>query len=259
MAPNGEGEQLAYTGNLFVVHGGDGSCIGIVAAGAGSADVVVASEGLVDAASAARRIPVLRRAFEAAYPARALGGFAARVAVDAVSRSDGVKALQVVERRLAECRARMSAQRAALDRLGVRVDWKLGRPKPVHYNPASRSVEITDLAMAVDWMEKGQPQMLCHELAHGVYDVALHGADPGTRAAWAAALASGIYARVDDGSGHLARAYALTDEQEYFAEATEAWIGWNNRFPHTREQLETFDPRAAELMLRIWGAPPPGR
>jgi hypothetical protein len=64
-----------------------------------------------------------------------------------------------------------------------------------------------------------------------------------------------------DGRKHAkkARAYACTDAMEYFAELSVAFLGgtddaveFNKWFPFNRAQLRRHDPRAYELLKRVW-------
>jgi hypothetical protein len=52
------------------------------------------------------------------------------------------------------------------------------------------------------------------------------------------------------------RAYALTNDREYFAETTEAFFGRNDFFPFDRAELERADPAACEMLRQAWGLPP---
>ena len=73
------------------------------------------------------------------------------------------------------------------------------------------------------------------------------------------ARASGRYDEVQrqdaNGVRSLDRAYALTNQQEYFAETTEAFFSRNDFFPFCREELEIHDPHACRLLAQLWGCP----
>ena len=51
----------------------------------------------------------------------------------------------------------------------------------------------------------------------------------------------------------MVRAYALTNAQEFFAEATEAFFARNDFFPYTRAELEALDPETGALLAKLWG------
>ncbi len=48
------------------------------------------------------------------------------------------------------------------------------------------------------------------------------------------------------------KAYALTNELEYFAELSEAYLGKNDFYPYNRKQLEQYDPDGYAIMKNIW-------
>ena len=50
----------------------------------------------------------------------------------------------------------------------------------------------------------------------------------------------------------MQRAYALTDDKEYFAELTEAYYGVNDFYPFTRDQLLSFDIAGYTLIEQAW-------
>ena len=49
---------------------------------------------------------------------------------------------------------------------------------------------------------------------------------------------------------------ALNNDQEYFAEATEAFFGTNDYFPFVRAELKQHDPEMFELLHELWGVRP---
>jgi len=60
--------------------------------------------------------------------------------------------------------------------------------------------------------------------------------------------------RTEDGKPNtVERAYAATNEREYFAETTEAFFGRNDFYPFTRADLEKHDPEMFHLLARVWG------
>jgi len=50
------------------------------------------------------------------------------------------------------------------------------------------------------------------------------------------------------------RAYAMTNEFEFFAETSEALFSRNDFFPFTRAELEKHDPETAKLLIRLWNS-----
>ena len=119
----------------------------------------------------------------------------------------------------------------------------------------ARCVEVANARAFLDWTID-QPWMVLHELAHAYHDQFLdRGFDsPDVRDAFDHARASGRYDSVRRIRGDDARAYALNDPMEYFAEATEAYFGTNDFFPFVRPELKQHDPEGFELLERLWGS-----
>jgi hypothetical protein len=65
----------------------------------------------------------------------------------------------------------------------------------------------------------------------------------------------GLYAKVKYLDRGERKAYATTDEKEYFAELSEAYFGRNDFFPFDRDELKAHDAAGYELMTRAWGQP----
>jgi hypothetical protein len=113
------------------------------------------------------------------------------------------------------------------------------------------SVDISNAQNFVDWT-KEQPWMILHELAHGYHDQVLGHDHAGIRRAYELAKSKEDYTEVKHINGSTVKHYALSNDQEYFAEATEAYFGKNDFFPFTREELKAFDPAGFKLMQEIW-------
>ena len=104
-----------------------------------------------------------------------------------------------------------------------------------------------------------QPMMLLHELAHSLHDSLDAAGHDEVKAAYERAKASHAYEAVDyvlSSPDQKRRAYALTNEDEYFAEISEAYFGRNDFAPMTRSELRTADPSGLTLVEHIWGATP---
>lgn len=122
------------------------------------------------------------------------------------------------------------------------------------YNPdKARAVEIGSAANFVRWSIE-QPSMLLHELAHAYHDRVLGFDHAGIRAVYEEAKARGLYDSVLRFNGRRERAYAMKDEREYFAEATEAFFGTNDFYPFVRAELREHDPSIHALLEEVWGA-----
>ncbi len=121
------------------------------------------------------------------------------------------------------------------------------------YNPEkARGIEISNARNFVKWSEQGQPWMLFHELTHAFHDQVLGWDDPEIKAAFEKARESKRYESVSYVNGRKLRAYALTDEKEYFAEICEAYFGRNDFYPFTRSELETFDEAGYAVASGKW-------
>ena len=120
------------------------------------------------------------------------------------------------------------------------------------YNPdKAKCVEIGNARKFIDW-SRTQPSMILHELAHGYHDQVLGFRDQRIRVAYLHAKTNGLYDLVRRNNGKRERAYALTDDHEYFAEATEAFFGTNDFYPFTRDELKEHDPDMYWLLDAIW-------
>jgi len=60
------------------------------------------------------------------------------------------------------------------------------------------------------------------------------------------------YELVQHISGKPRRAYALNNDQEYFAECTEAIFGTNDFYPFVRSELKQHDQQMYELLRKLW-------
>src|SRR4051812_1838117 len=103
---------------------------------------------------------------------------------------------------------------------------------------------------------KGDPyrgeNILIHEFAHIIMNVGIRNAEPDTHKKiidnWKAARDEGLWKNT----------YAITDDNEYFAECVQSWFDCNakNNTSHndidTRDKLKKYDPRMAEMLGQIF-------
>jgi len=121
----------------------------------------------------------------------------------------------------------------------------------------AKGIEITNVRIFQAECRR-MPWFILHELAHAYHDQVLGFDQPDIIAAYKHAVASGTYNAVERFHGDpsrpntVERAYAMTNEKEYFAEDTEAFFGRNDFFPFTRAQLRKHDPEMFELLKRVW-------
>jgi len=126
-----------------------------------------------------------------------------------------------------------------------------------HMNPQKAgAVEIANAKNFLSWTLV-QPWMVLHELAHGYHDQVLGYDNAEIRACFERAVSSKSYESVLHYNGKKVRAYALTNDREYFAEATEAYFGTNDFYPFVRAELAQHDPAVHDLLEKLWGVHKP--
>jgi hypothetical protein len=97
--------------------------------------------------------------------------------------------------------------------------------------------------------------MLLHELAHAYHNRELGANHAGIKTAYKQAIDRKLYERVRHVDGRTEKAYAAYNDQEYFAELTEAYFGKNDFFPFNRAELRKHDRAGYDLMEKLWGKP----
>ena len=96
-----------------------------------------------------------------------------------------------------------------------------------------------------------KPFLVLHEMSHAYHDLVL-GFDNGiVKWAFDLAVASHRYESVSR-NGRKERAYALTNEREYFAEISSSYWGRNDYYPFTRADLAQFDPPGLAMIEKVW-------
>lgn len=116
----------------------------------------------------------------------------------------------------------------------------------------ARSVEIANAKTFLQWTHD-QPWMVLHELAHAYHHRVLKHDHPDLKAAFDRAKAAGKYEEVLHINGRKQRHYALSNDQEYFAEGSEAFFGTNDFYPFVRAELKEHDPELHALLAKLWG------
>ncbi len=201
------------------------------------------------------------------YEPRTLAGFTVLVNRKALAHEVMTRdALELLEEKLAEVvRILSPEQLKPLGRVGVGLDGKQTTGAAQYhisadwlqshgYNPEKAGdLEISNVSHFVQWTRDAQPMMVLHELAHAYHNRVLGSDYAGIRNAYEQAVKDKRYESVPYIGGGLKRAYALNNEQEYFAETTEAYFGVNDFYPFTRPELRTFDPVGYHLMEEVWG------
>lgn len=120
----------------------------------------------------------------------------------------------------------------------------------------AKGVEFTNVSI-FEAETRRMPNFALHELAHAYHDRVLGFDNAEIEAAFQHAKAAGKYDSVlrqdSEGRKRLAKAYAMTNAKEYFAECTEAFFTHNDFFPFTREELKQHDPAMYALLEKLWG------
>ena len=86
--------------------------------------------------------------------------------------------------------------------------------------------------------------VLLHEMAHAVHFQLIGYENPTVKQTYKLAMERNLYDRTS---------YAATNEHEYFAEMSCAYLNRIDYFPHTREDLKKHDKAGFALMENLWG------
>ena len=124
------------------------------------------------------------------------------------------------------------------------------------FNPEKAgSIEVANAENFLTWTIN-QPWMVLHELVHGYHHLVLGYDNKQVNEAYNQAVKEGGYESVLHINGQKRRAYALNNDQEYFAETAEAYFGTNDFYPFVRSELKEHDPRMFELHEQLWSNKP---
>jgi Mlc titration factor MtfA (ptsG expression regulator) len=100
--------------------------------------------------------------------------------------------------------------------------------------------------------------MVLHEMSHGYHQNFIPDGyqNREIKTAYEHAIRTRLYDLVLRANGREIKAYAATNDREYFAEATEAFFGTNDFFPSVQAELRRHDPMACRLLQEAWGVAP---
>jgi hypothetical protein len=178
-------------------------------------------------------------------------------------RELGERALEQMRSHLLQAKTRVPEK--VLPRLQEVTIWLNVRPnEPAVYHPSrgwlaehghnpekARCIEVPDAKTYLRYA-RDQQSILLHELAHAYHDQVLGFDEPRIRERFEAAKEAGLYDSVLHVSGKVERHYALSNEKEFFAEMTEAFLAANDFFPFVRPELRRHDPETYDLLVEIW-------
>lgn len=120
------------------------------------------------------------------------------------------------------------------------------------YNPEKAgAIEIGNPGNFIAWSNH-QPAMVLHELAHAYHHQVIGYDNREIRQAFEHAKEKKLYESVLRYDGRRARAYAMNNDQEYFAEQTEAYFATNDFYPFVRAELKEHDPEMFEVVKKLW-------
>ncbi|WP_395753246.1 hypothetical protein [Prosthecobacter sp.] len=121
----------------------------------------------------------------------------------------------------------------------------------------AKGVEFTNVRIFEDETRR-MPNFALHELAHAYHDRVLGFENAEIETAFQAAKAAGKYDKVQrqdsEGRKRIAKAYAMTNAKEYFAECSEAFFSHNDFYPFTKDELKQHDPAMYALLEKLWSA-----
>ena len=115
----------------------------------------------------------------------------------------------------------------------------------------AEGIQLGNAANYLSWTSI-QPALVLHELSHAWHHQVLGYDQSEIKAAYDAAMASGIYEAVAYAGGGTQEAYATTNEIEYFAELSEAYFWENDFYPFTQSELAEFDPQGFTAVENAW-------
>src|SRR5262249_37119699 len=137
---------------------------------------------------------------------------------------------------------------------GDRALWSLRNDKhPLKAN----NVEIISLKSLTREHQPGVKQERCvilHELSHAVHLHLMTRFDADIKAAYRQALERGLYDQALNVYGKKVRPYARTNDKEYFAELSCAYLNKLDYFPFDRDDLKKHDPTGYKMMEATWGS-----
>ena len=162
-----------------------------------------------------------------------------------------------------------AAKVKALQKLPIWLDHHYEPLGSMQYHPGAtwlranrhdpRLVKHVHIPRAKALLNRGQwakhPYVILHELAHAYHDQVLENGfqNKAVLDAYKKAKAKGTYKKVLLYSGQTVKHYGLTNQMEYFAECTEAYLGVNDFYPFVRAELNEHDPGMFKLLKKIWG------
>jgi hypothetical protein len=207
------------------------------------------------------------------YEARQIEGWTVLIKVDLLENQTGLadRALKLLNTQLEQvARAVPPASLEMLRSIRIWVEEDEPHHPCMTYHPnvrwlrehgmnpdKARCVEVANVRNFLKWSVE-QKWMVLHELAHGYHHQFVQGGfqNKEVKRAYDHATKERIYETVRHVGGSEQRAYAASNEKEYFAELSEAYFGTNDFYPFVRSELRRHDPRGYDVVEKLWGATP---
>ena len=167
-----------------------------------------------------------------AYVKRSIDGFTVLINPELLShKSESEEALKEFDTQaIAIVRVVPRKPLAALQKVRIWMEWEQVKGGGAQFHPSADwlkangynpdkagCVELSNAVNFVNWSRKQQPCMLLHELAHSYHILVLVEEYAGIKAAYRHAMDAKLYDSVDYIDGGKQKAYATTNEKEYFA------------------------------------------
>jgi hypothetical protein len=119
-------------------------------------------------------------------------------------------------------------------------------------------VEVLTLRRLGEIRHPGTPLqqvVILHEMAHAVHHRLLGWGNPELTATFQQATDRKLYEDVNDRFGRRGKAYGRTNEMEYFAEISCAFLDSCNYFPFNYDELRGYDSAGFAFVERVWKHP----
>lgn len=155
-----------------------------------------------------------------------------------------------------------------LKKVTIWIEWDSKKSSGAEFHPSALwlkqngrnpdkagGIEISNITSYSKWSRDNRCNGVLHEIAHAYHFLHIGENEPGIRDAYQNAMDHELYESVPFVDGAKRKAYATTNEKEYFAEISEAYFGRNDFFPFTRDQLKKHDKIGHDLVKEIWQRP----
>jgi len=130
--------------------------------------------------------------------------------------------------------------------------WYMRPNNPVSER-LSNAIVVRSAQTYVEMPEESALYVAVHELAHGFHYYNWSRLAHPVRKAYQVARRQGLYRQVEAVNGEiLDKAYALTNDREYFAELTAIFFLGGRYHPFTREGLAEYDPAGYRAVRDAW-------